>query len=397
MDHQRMGFLACIIDYARNCDGQNRGHDPRQTPKRHRGDKPWLFRGLIACLLTLFFVQPGPTKAETLRVAIYNIELSRKGPGLLLREILSDDAPQIAAATEVLTRLKADILVLANFDYDYDLITLSAFADRLKAAGSAYPYRFALRPNTGLATALDLDGDGRRGGPGDAQGFGYFSGQGGLAILSRLPIETAAVRDFSGFLWRDLPGALLPDGMDDARREAQRLSTTAHWDVPVTLPNGRRLHLLVWHATPPVFDGPDDRNGRRNHDEAAFWLRFLAGDLPFKPPDAPYILLGDANLDPVKGDGRPAALDALLSHPGLRDPHPLRHVGNDTVPYTAWFDQTGGLRVEYLLPSADLSILASAIAGPDETPDDTALYATASRHFPVWLDIALPDASLRAP
>ena len=35
------------------------------------------------------------------------------------------------------------------------------------------------------------------------------------------------------------------------------------------LPDGRRLHLLTWHATPPAFEGPDRRNSRRNHDEAA--------------------------------------------------------------------------------------------------------------------------------
>ena len=62
----------------------------------------------------------------------------------------------------------------------------------------------------------------------------------------------------------------------------QRLATTGFWDVPVETPSGQ-LHLLAWHATPPVFDGPEDRNGRRNHDEAAFWRLLLEGALPMPP------------------------------------------------------------------------------------------------------------------
>ena len=240
-----------------------------------------------------------PTLAGTLRVATYNTDLSRKGPGLLLRDILSGKDAQIGAVIQVLVRLDAD--------------------EQLGEAGAAYPYRFALRPNTGMATGLDMDRNGRTGDPRDAQGFGYFSGQDGMAILSRLPFNTAAVRDFSGFLWRDLPQALLPDDMTIAARAVQRLSTTGHWQVPVILPDNTDLTLLFWHATPPVFDGPEDRNGRRNHDEAAFWLRLLAGDLGFDAPAPPFILLGDGNLDPVRGDGRPGAISALLASPALQD------------------------------------------------------------------------------
>jgi len=30
---------------------------------------------------------------------------------------------------------------------------------------------------------------------------------------------------------------------------------------------GQVIHILASHPTPPVFDGVEDRNGRRNHDE----------------------------------------------------------------------------------------------------------------------------------
>lgn len=349
--------------------------------------------------LTLLLLLALPAQAQTpdsLRIATYNTDLGRKGPGLLLRDILSDKDKQIAALLTTLVALDADILVLTDFDYDYDLVALTALAERLEKAGTPYPYRFAKRPNRGMPTGLDLDQDGRLGGPADAQGFGTFAGQGGIALLSRLPIDQAGFRDFSSFLWRDLPGNLIDTSITQAAMAIQRLSSTAHWDVPILLPDGTRLHLLIWHATPPVFDGPEDRNGRRNHDEAAFWLRLLDGSLPMPAPPAPFILLGDANLDPADGDGRADAMQALLADPRLQNPTPKgshsrtepAHKGDPAMD-TALFN-FGGLRVDYILPSADLEITGAGILWPPETDPISATVNAASRHRPVWVDLRLP-------
>jgi hypothetical protein len=272
-----MGLSSRKPVHARHCDGSHRRHDPREAAAERHYRRRRLSGGLIA-----LFLLAGGAFAEPLRIATYHTELSRDGPGLLLRDMRRDDA-QVAAVAQVIAAADADVLLLLGIDYDLDLMALGALADRLAALGAPYPYRFALRPNTGMATGLDLDGDGRRGGPRDAQGYGRFAGEGGMAVLSRLPIRSEEVRDFSGMLWRDLPGALLPDGMAPDVQAAQRLSTTAHWEVPLDLPQGGTLRLLGWHATPPVFDGPEDRNGRRNHDEAAFWLRLFDGSLPLPP------------------------------------------------------------------------------------------------------------------
>ena len=35
------------------------------------------------------------------------------------------------------------------------------------------------------------------------------------------------------------------------------------------------MHLLVAHPTPPTFDGAEDRNGTRNHDEIRFWADYV--------------------------------------------------------------------------------------------------------------------------
>lgn len=327
----------------------------------------------------------GPSLADTLRIATFHAELSREGPGLLLRDILRSD-PQVEAAARVIAHADPDVLVLLGIDYDYGLVALGAFADRVAAAGAIYPYRFALRPNTGRATGLDMDGDGRLGGPRDAQGYGRFAGEGGMAVLSRLPIDADAVRDFSGLLWRDLPGAVLPDGMAAEVKAVQRLSTTGHWVVPIRLAGGGSLRLLAWHATPPVFDGPEDRNGLRNHDEAALWLRLLDGTLPDGPPAPPFVLLGDANMDPDRSDGRPEALRLLLAHPGLQDPRPAGAGGLATADFPE-AGAPGRMRADYVLPSAELAVRAAGVVWPEDGDPFLPVVQAASRHRLVWVDV----------
>ena len=329
-----------------------------------------------------------PLTAGTLRIATYDVELTRRGPGLLLQDIERGKDAQVAAVLAVIGRLDADVLVLTGFDWDHEAVALTAFADRLARAWHPYPHRFTRRPNTGWSTDLDLDGDGRTGGPGDAQGFGRFAGEGGIAVLSRLPLDEEGFQDYSKVLWRDLPGAILPPGMTEAAKATQRLATTAHWSLPVVTPEGP-LTLLIWHASPPVFDGPEDRNGRRNHDEAAFWLRLLAGELPFEPPKAPFILIGNANLDPVEGDGLPDALEALLTHPALRDPAPRGAQALATADFTAR-NGPGRLRVDYVLPSSDLTLTEARVDWPPDGDPFAATLAAASRHRPVTVDLSLP-------
>lgn len=318
----------------------------------------------------------------------------------MLRDILKP-TPQARAVARTLAYLDADLLLLTGLDYDRRGAGLAAL-DAL--AGGLYPHRLALRPNTGRATGVDLDGDGRLGGPRDAHGYGRFAGQDGMAVLARYPLKLRA--DLSALPWSELPGAL-----NAGIWPGLRLSTTGHWDVEADTPH-RPIRLLAFHATPPVFDGPEDRNGRRNHDEAALWSAYLDGALGGAPPMDRFVVLGDANLDTVDGDGRPAALVALMAR--LRDPEPrsaggaeaarrqgganAAHLGDpalDTADWRDGADDPGNLRVDYVLPSRDLQVAGSGVFWPLPGSSEAALMqagdAPVSRHYPVWVDIRMGD------
>ena len=341
--------------------------------------------------------------AETLRIATFNAELSRKAPGLLLRDILKGDE-QAEAVAEVIARAAPDVLLLNGIDYDHDGLTLAALAGLIAQRGHEMPHRFAARPNSGWATDLDLDGDGRRGDPGDSHGWGRYAGDGGMAVLSRYPIGD--VRDLSGLVWAEQDWALLPKVKGKlfpsaAAMQVQRLSSVGHWIVPVKA-NGRDLTLMAFHATPPVFDGPEDRNGKRNHDEIMLWRHLLDGRLAQPGPEGAFAVIGDANLDPVDGDGLKAAIRGLLGDKRVQDARPASEGGKaaadpgqkgdpalDTADWPGSADGggPGNLRVDYVLPSADLKVLDAGVVWPAPGTSDAELVRKASRHRLVWVDV----------
>ncbi|MCL5777687.1 endonuclease/exonuclease/phosphatase family protein [Limibaculum sp. FT325] len=364
------------------------------------------------------------------RVATFNTALSRRGAGLLEQDILKR-APQVMAVAEILLRVRPDIVLLQEFDRDPEGRALAAFAALLAGGvadlpGLAYPHRFQGRVNSGEPSGIDLDGDGRRMGAEDAWGFGMFPGQYGMAVLSRLPLGEA--RSYRLFLWSALPEARRPRHPggrpfhDDAVWQALRLSSKSHWIVPATLPGGDRLHLLAAHPTPPVFDGPEDRNGARNADEirllgamidGAGWLTDDAGAPGGLGPGDRFVVAGDLNADPADGEARRDAIEALLAHPRLRDPAPespgaaeasarqgganARHRGPHATDTADWRDAPGpgNLRVDYLLSSADLTVAGAGVFWPGKGDPLAALVKggrepASSDHRLVWVDI-LPE------
>jgi hypothetical protein len=292
---------------------------------------------------------------------------------LLLRDIQKGEDDSLTAINVTISQAAPDVLVLTDFDYDLDGLALAAFA---QGFGARYPYLFALRPNAGLATGHDIDGNGWTGDARDAQGYGRFAGDGGIAIMSRYPIEVEAVTDLSAVLWRDLPDAVLPQ-VDDASffppevLDILRLSSNAHWIVPIRLPDATLVSIMAFAATPPVFDGPEDMNGLRSRDELKLWEHVLDGK--FGPIPDSFVLAGNSNLDPTGGEGDRAAMAVFLARADLTDPH-AGTTNADWGPESA-----GKLRVIYVLPSAEWQVVGASGSGP--------LTDKGGSHALVWVDI----------
>lgn len=367
-----------------------------------------------------------PLFADPIRVATFNASLSRNGPGVLLADLRKDTHRQIEAVAQIIRITRPDILLINEFDFDVEKLAVDAFVTWLRKDGEGtkgidYPFAFARSPNTGLATGLDLNADGKANGPEDAHGYGRFHGQYGMLVLSRFPIETNAARAFSKLLWADLPGADLPkhgDGAPYPTPDAQlaiRLSSKSHWDVPINV-DGRVLHLFASHPTPPVFDGPEDRNGKRNADEIRFWTQYIDGasfadDEGRAAPrrDAPFVVLGDLNADPLDGDGIHDAIAGLLKNEHVQDPKPeskgaavaaelqgganSTHKGDASLDTADWNDARGpgNLRVDFVLPSKGLIVTGAGVFWPAPDAPNFDLIGdgkpASSDHRLVWVDL----------
>jgi len=387
---------------------------------------------LSACVNVNVHGDPAAHAGERpLRVATYNASLYSDEAGGLIRQLQGDSehARKIAA---VLQKTRPDLLLLNEFDYDHAHHAADLFQQRyLEVAQPGggeplrYRYRYLAPVNTGVQSGLDLDRNGTARGSGrdrgnDAWGYGLHPGQYGMLVLSRYPIDEADVRTFQLLRWSALPGAQNP--IDPASRGAfypdevwkqLRLSSKSHWDVPVRTPHGT-VHFLVSHPTPPVFDGPEDRNGRRNADEIRLWYEYLSpGDQSWLcddqgrcgglPSQARFVIAGDLNNDPVDGDGRHEAIIELLEHPRvMRMATPRSEGGAQTARAYAekgiarrgapehvtgdFGPKAGAMRLDYVLPSTGFSLQGSGVFWPAADHPDAAI-ADGSDHHLVWVDL----------
>lgn len=374
-----------------------------------------------------------------LRVATFNASLNRFNDGDLISDLSTPDNDQAKAIAEIIQRVRPDVVLVNEFDYDSAGIAADLFQShylsipQMGADPIDYPYVFLAPSNTGIPSGKDLDNNGAVGGPNDAFGFGFFPGQYAMVLYSRYPIVHEEARTFQHFLWQDMPGALLPDDPDTPASndwyspdelDIFRLSSKSHWDVPIDV-GGVVVHLLASHPTPPVFDGPEDRNGKRNHDEIRFWSDYVLpgqgyyiydddGDYGGLSGGERFVILGDLNADPNDGDntGNPALL--LLDHPlvntkvtpasdggveaaerdgGANDSH-LGDPAYDTADFADF--APGNLRVDYVLPSKQLRMMGAGVFWP--TSDDPLFRLVGTFPFPssdhrlVWIDLAIPQA-----
>ncbi|GEM_PF-156713 len=365
----------------------------------------------------------GNKSLDKVRFATFNAALNRNNAGDLITDLSNPDNEQGKAVAEIIQRTNPDVLLLNEFDYDENGVAIANFQQNYLEVSQngvdavEYPYVYLAGSNTGIASGFDLNNDGTFGTEegtfdlaNDAFGFGTFPGQYGMVLLSKYPIVEDEVRTFQNFLWKDMPNGFLsndpsvdnPDtdvnenlnGYYSADEiEVLRLSSKSHWDVPINV-NGEIIHVLASHPTPPVFDGAEDKNGKRNHDEIRFWADYVTpGNGEYIYDDnggtgglnsgEKFVIMGDQNADPNDGDSTNNAILQLLdnsqintavtpSSEGGIDAASRQGGANATHKGNPGFDTAdfadtspGNLRVDYVLPSNDLDIIEAGVFWPE--------------------------------
>jgi hypothetical protein len=404
-------------------------------------------RFLLAVACALVLAPTAQARDADVRFATFNASLNRGAAGQLVDHLSHPEVDdvfrrQARNVAEVIQRVRPDVLLINEFDFAPAAVDL--FRDNFLevsqngAAPIHYPYAFIAPSNTGIATGFDLNNNGvavtTPGAPGygdDSFGFGAFPGQFGMVVYSKHPIDYDAVRTFQLFKWKDMPGNLIPIPFySPAEVAILRLSSKSHWDIPIDL-GKKTVHFLVSHPTPPVFDGPEDRNGRRNFDEIRLWADYISpGQSQYiyddegvhgglKPGEL-FVIAGDQNSDPLDGDSIPGAIQQLLNHPLIKPQSTPQSAGaveasalqgranlthrSDPRFDTADFNDAapGNLRADYVLPRVNLKVVNSGVFWPvlsDPLSRLTGVFDFAwiavggfptSDHRSVWVDLAVP-------
>jgi endonuclease/exonuclease/phosphatase family protein len=426
---------------------------------------------LLALVLLMASLLVAPNRAaaqgqpDPVRFATFNASLNRANPGDALSDLLEPyDAAepnpalerrrfQAANVAETIQRIRPEVLLINEFDFEPNNALAIAFQTNYLSVshnGSTpivYDHVYVAASNTGIPSGMDFSNDGVVGGPNDAFGFGFFPGQFGLAVFSQHPINVSEIRTFQNFLWKDMPGALLPDDpataapadwYSPAELDIFRLSSKSHWDVPINI-GGTTVHFLVSHPTPPVFDDPPffpagvDFNGRRNFDEIRLWADYVtpgAGGYIYDDADTfgglkpgeKFVIAGDQNSDPLDGDSIPGSIQQLLDNPRINTTVTPESPGaeqqgnlqaganlNHESPHrfdTADFADSapGNLRADYVLPSRNLRIVGSGVFWPLNTDSLFRLVGVfsgstffggfpSSDHRSVWVDVTVPGSA----
>jgi hypothetical protein len=379
----------------------------------------------------------------TVRFSTFNASLNRNNAGQLITDLSTPANAQAATVAEIIQRIRPDVLLINEFDFDSSNTALRLFQDNYLsvphngALPIFYPYRFTAPSNTGIPSGHDLNNNGVVAGPDDAFGFGFFPGQFGMAVYSMHPIKTSDIRTFQLFRWKDMPGALLPDDpataapqdwYSPAELEVFRLSSKSHWDIPIRI-GGKTVHFLTSHPTPPVFDGAEDRNGTRNNDEIRFWADYISsgrrsryiyddeGHRGGLKSGSRFVIAGDQNSDPLDGDSIPGSIQQLLNHPlvntkttpsslGAVEQNALQRGANLTHRSDPKFDTAdfndaapGNLRADYVLPRKNLKIRDAGVFWPLMSDPLFRLVGVftpgipggfpSSDHRAVWVDLAV--------
>jgi hypothetical protein len=380
--------------------------------------------------------------ANSIRVATFNMALNRKEPGQLVDELTQGDDQAMRVAT-IVQLVQPDVLLANEVDYSegkaakvlMDEYLNKARHPKIKSLPCNFKSLFAGPVNTGVPSGLDLNLNGRTTDNEDAWGYGAFPGQYGMVVFSKFPISESQIRTFQMLRWSLMPNAKRPKSIDkstgqdtfyynDEVWKQLRISSKSHWDVPIQFGN-KLLHIIASHPTPPVFDGPEDRNGCRNHDEIQLLRHYVEasgesdyivddrGKAGALPKTAHFVIAGDLNADPNDGSGiSKGILDLLHSSrvsstfvpesrgaveaSQLQGKANAKHTGNPAHDTGDFNDASvGNLRIDFVLPSSNCKIVAGGVFWPTNSQLEALdpKLVDASDHHLVWIDIELTETN----
>ncbi|MRI31782.1 succinyl-CoA synthetase subunit alpha [Endozoicomonas sp. OPT23] len=373
---------------------------------------------------------------------------------------------QIQNVAEIIQRTRPDILVMAEFNNkgtgsNNDALTnfrdnYLSLTQNSDVGSFSYTHIKNVSTNTGLLSPFDLDNKGGTPAlPGDGWGFGFYHGQYAFAVASNYSFTD--YKSFQTFKWLAMPGAenpvidlcngpeRIPEGKNcgdpwysDSAWEQFRVSSKNHIDLAIEVPAQgsstlKKIHMLVSHPTPPVFDESARRNYKRNSAEIKFWDDYIKAKDYFAPDPKGtngsttdekgglkqgdyFVVAGDLNADPYEGDGDRQTILGLLENPQVNTAvttgsliptskgaqeylsssvckRNCQRNNGDTI------TSTSGLRLDHVIPSANLTVMRSGVFWPAtgepgrDLVDDPKLgqgKGVSSDHRLVWVDLYIP-------
>ena len=148
---------------------------------------------------------------RTIRVATYNTSLFRRADGELISDLESGTHEQAKKIAEVIQRVRPDVMLCNEFDYDEAGRAAKLFQEKYLAVSQngLEPIQFAdyyIGPvNTGRPSGIDLNQNGSSDDLTTPSVTAPTKANTACSVLSRFSIDDEFVRTFQTFLWRDMP------------------------------------------------------------------------------------------------------------------------------------------------------------------------------------------------
>lgn len=232
-----------------------------------------------------------------IRFATYHVDMEYSDFNTALSETASGNVQRLQNVAEVIQIANADVLLLTgisgadgsgNDGYRYS--ALNQFLDSYVGVAQdadvkavEYRYVYMAQSNSGIPVLEDIDRDGSAAGtlPGDAVGYGNYWGQKSFAILSKYQLDTNGVRNFRELKWSAVPGVTEPKDASGANWfthdtwQQMPLLNSNFIDIPLSLPDGRKIQLMATYLETPKEIDSSDRGYQRNSAQLSFIADYL--------------------------------------------------------------------------------------------------------------------------